>query len=79
MSEAASLRITQQRIVRKFLNYHLGDKVIMIEKSEKLNKEKHVKHVKHEFDSKDGRRVVLWHRSLPDLLQLHVGDLVNED
>ena len=79
MSEAASLRVTLQRIVRKFLNYHLGDKVIMIDKSEKVKKDKHVKHAKHEFDSQDGRRVVLWHRSLPESLQLCIGDLGNED
>ena len=78
MSEAASLRVNQQRIVRKILNYHLGDKVIMIDKSEKVKKEKHVKHMKHEFYSKDGRRVALWHRSLPELLQFYIVDLGNE-
>ena len=49
MSEADILRWTQQKIIKKFINMHFGDKIIVSEKKSLSENEEAIKHAKHMF------------------------------
>lgn len=71
MVEAASLRVTQQWIMNKFLTLNFGKRIVESEKKlDSLNKY-YIPYQKHQFDYSDGRRISIFHRSLATLFEFH--------
>ena len=64
MSEAASLRINQQRIINKFLTTHFGYRVV--EKEKKLSEftKEYIKYEKYTMTLEDKKQVTVWFRNL---------------
>ena len=55
MSEAASLRLSQQKIIKKFLNLHFGHKIIVSDKKLASENEGAMQHEKHVFTDSSKR------------------------
>ena len=75
MSEAASLRTSHQRIVKRFLTLHFGRRMVQSEKRLAANAIGCINCMKHDFASKDGRNTTTWHRFLPELLAFELKKL----
>ena len=71
MSEAASLRISQQRIINKFLNSYFGHKIV--ESSKNLAKFNSVflSYTEQYLINAIGHAVKMWHRSLRSMLEFN--------
>ena len=70
MSEADSLRLTQQRFIRKFLTIYFGSRIVESEKKLDASTKCCANYIRHDFEVDDGKYITVWHHSLPDLLQL---------
>ena len=79
MSEAASLRISQKKIIKSFLNLHFGHKIA--ESSKKLAKfnSVYMPCTEYSFIIADGRVVKTWCRSLKSMLEFYFRRTEDED
>ena len=77
MSEATSLRLTQQRVFRKFLRLHFSSRTVESEKKLFASNEGYVNYVRDEFEAEDGKAVTVWHPYLPTSLKFFMKKLDN--
>ena len=69
MCEAASLRVTQQRIINKFLTSHFGKRIVESEKKIAQYNNDYMPYEMFPYKYKDGRQITLWYRSLSAIIQ----------
>ena len=78
MSEAASLRVNQQRIVKKFLTFHFWGRIVESDHTRAKFGMDHVQHKKQDCAHSDAHVVQLRHQSLKDMLQFYVKEFEDQ-
>ena len=68
MSEAASIRLAQQKIIKKFLKLHFEHKIVVSEKELVSENEGAMQHEKHLFVDSNKTEITMWHRFLSTLI-----------
>ena len=74
-SEAASLRLSQQKIIKKFLNLHFEHKIVVSDKQLASENEGATQHEKHVFTDSSKSKITMWCLSLPVLLNFYIQKL----
>ena len=79
MVEAASLRITQQQIINKFLTAYFGKRIVISEREIAKLIEDYVPYLKHELTDLNRCLVIVWHRKISELIKFHFSKLMRRD
>ena len=75
MFEAASLRLSQKKIIKKFLNLHFEHKIVVSDKQLASENEGAIQYEKHVFTDSSKREMTIWCRSLSVLLIFYIQKL----